>query len=229
MKLAFISDIHSNIHSFKEVIKRMGSLSVDEIFCLGDIVGYAAYPKECLDLLIENNVFSIMGNHDFAVFNNDTSWFSDKAAQAINYCRSNLGENDLEILGRLNSNKLVRRDGLSFYITHGSPRDNLFEYIHPWVPENTLRYIVKNVNADIIVLGHTHIQMEVGVDNKKILNPGSVGQPRDGIPRACFMVFDTEGLKSEWIRIKYDINSAACGIYDNDLPHYYGDRLFEGK
>ena len=229
MKLAFISDIHSNIHAFYDVLKKIQSLSIDEVFCIGDIVGYAAYPKECVDLLFENDIISIMGNHDYATVKSTNSWFDQPAQFAIDYCKIKLYKKDLKLLVKLPFNKLFDRDGVSFFITHGSPRDNLFEYVHPWASEDLLKDMTKKVNADVIVLGHTHIQMEVEINKKKILNPGSVGQPRDGISKACFMVFDTEDLTSEWFRIKYDINSAVKGIFDNNLPEVFGKRLFEGK
>lgn len=229
MKLAFIADIHSNKHAFVEVLEKIRQLDVDEIFCCGDIVGYYAYPIESIELIQKNKIISVIGNHDQAVIDGKLSWFNDDAKRGIRFCMDKLTKENIQFLYRLSYKKTFTREGISFYLTHGSPRDNLFEYIHPWFSDKKLIEIAKKADADYIITGHTHIQMEAKVGSKTFLNPGSVGQPRDGIPKASFMVFDTEKYQANWFRLNYDIKSAAQAVYNNNLPHSLTNRLFDGK
>jgi putative phosphoesterase len=229
MKLAFISDIHSNIHAFSEVLKKIEEFKIDEIFCCGDIVGYNAFPKECLDLVRDLKIKSVVGNHDLAVVDKKFSWFKETCAMGIKHSIENLEHCDIKFLNNLDFELSFVRDGISFYMCHGSPRDKLFEYIHPWFTDDILSDIVKNVNADYIITGHTHIQMEAAVGSQVILNPGSVGQPRDGIAKSCFMIFDTVDLKTNWYRVDYNIKSATEAVLKANLPAIFIEKLIQGK
>ncbi len=229
MKLAFIADIHSNRHAFESVLVELKKQNIDEIFCCGDIVGYYAYPIECIEIIQKNKIISVMGNHDQAVIDGKLSWFNDDGKAGIRLCMDRITKENIQFLYNLSYKKTFTRDGISFYLTHGSPRDNLFEYIHPWFSDKKLIEISKNADADYIITGHTHIQMEAKVGSKTFLNPGSIGQPRDGIPKASFMVFDTEKYQANWFRVLYDIKSAAQAVYDNNLPYNLAKRLFDGK
>lgn len=229
MKIAFLADIHSNIHALTEVFKKIKSINVDEILCCGDIVGYNSFPIECIELLRENNVKSIKGNHDQAVVDGKTSLFNEFGIAGINFDREVIESDDINFLEKLSNNKKFNCENIRFYIAHGSPRDNLFEYVFPWSTDDFLREISKNVDSDVIVLGHTHIQMETEVAGKLFLNPGSVGQPRDGIPKSCFMVYDTDTKKAKWYRVSYDIDAAAKANIKNNLPVFSSKRLYLGK
>lgn len=229
MKIGFISDIHSNLHALKEVFKKIDSMNIDKLYCCGDTLGYYAFPRECLSFLKDYNVESVLGNHDLAVLEGKTSWFKELGSAGIDFSRKKLDEKDMDFLKKTPYKILINHDGVSFYICHGSPRDNLFEYIQPFTPDETLKKMAKGVAADVIVCGHTHVQMEADVDSQLFLNPGSVGQPRDGISKACFMVFDTENSKASWYRVSYDIKSAAKAVIENKLPCALADRLYDGK
>jgi len=228
MKLAFISDIHSNIHALNSVIDKIDSLDVEKVFCCGDIVGYYAFPKDCIDLIKKRDIFSVMGNHDMAVVEDKSSWFADDGVFGIKYSRKNLSSDDIKLLAGLPYNALFDFDGISFYIAHGSPRDNLFEYVHPHFSDEKLLEIGSKASADVIILGHTHVQMEAEVDHKLFLNPGSVGQPRDGISKSCFMVFDTKDSSRNWYRVSYDIESASKAVIESGLPRSLSDKLYNG-
>lgn len=228
MKLAFISDIHSNLHAFENVLKKIDVLSIDEIFCLGDIVGYNAFPKECVNIIRNRNIKSVIGNHDFATVHGKISWFNRLGVVGIKYSKEKLDKDDINFLKTLSYKSTFERDGITFYLTHGSPRDNLFEYVHPYFSIDKLKEIGRNVPSDVIIMGHTHVQMEAEVDNRLFLNPGSVGQPRDGISKSSFMVFDTSDRSSKWFRITYDIDSACKAIYENDLPRILCEKLRTG-
>lgn len=229
MKIAFISDIHSNLHAFEQVLGYIEELSVDEIWCCGDIVGYNAFPRECLKIVIDDNIQSVMGNHDWATTTGDTSWFNVYGVAGVDHGRRYLTEDDMLFLQSLPENKLFERDGVSFYIAHGSPRDNVFEYVFPWSSDFIFDTFAQMVGSEVIVLGHTHISMERKVGDKIFLNPGSVGQPRDGIPKASFMVFDTKDISYRWYRVAYDIDAAAKSIRGKGLPGFLADRLYLGQ
>lgn len=229
MKLAFISDIHSNIHALSEVIKKIENLEVNEIFCCGDIVGYNSSPIECLDLVKDCSIKSVVGNHDLATLDEKLSWFDQTVAAGIKHSIKNLENSHKKYLKSLPYELSFVRDGITFYICHGSPRDKLFEYIYPWFSNEVLSNISKIVDADYIITGHTHIQMEAEVGSQNFLNPGSVGQPRDGIPKSCFMVFDTNNLKVKWYRLNYDINAATKAIIRAGLPVVFAEKLINGR
>lgn len=229
MKLAFISDIHSNIHAFEEVLGYIGELSIDEIFCCGDIVGYNAFPKECLQIVRDRHIPSVTGNHDWATIKNDTSWFNPYGVAGVEHSQKCLTKEDIKFLQDLPDKKVFEREGVSFYMAHGSPRDNVFEYVFPWSSDSLFDVFAQTVDSEVIILGHTHIPMEKKVKDKIFLNPGSVGQPRDGVPNASFMVFNTENRTYKWYRIAYNIDAAAQSIREKGLPGFLADRLYLGQ
>ena len=228
MKILFISDVHSNLHALEKVLEYIENLDVDEIFCCGDIVGYNAFPSECLKIIRRNNIKSVMGNHDWAVTTGDTSGFNPYGVAGVEYSRKKLLKEEIEFLKRLPKNISFSRDDISFYVAHGSPRDNIFEYVFPNYPESLFNLFARMVDAEITVLGHTHIPMERIVDGKIFLNPGSVGQPRDSNSNASFMIFDTEDRTYKWYRVAYDVDSAADAIRKSGLPLFLAERLHIG-
>ena len=167
-----------------------------------------------------------MGNHDLATVDGVTSWFKELGTKGILHSQKLLSKEDLKFLKSQPYNRKFSVDGISFYIAHGSPRDNLFEYVHPHFTDQKLREIGKDAKADVVVFGHTHIQMEAEIDHKLFLNPGSVGQPRDGISKACFMVFDTNSSSAEWYRVSYDISEASKALISAGLPVGLSDMLY---
>jgi len=228
MKLAFISDIHSNMHALVEVLRNIEELSIDEIWCCGDIVGYNAFPQECLEIIKERHIPSVLGNHDWATLGGNTSWFNFYGMAGIEYSRGSIEESDMSFLQGLPNYRSFDRDGVSFYMTHGSPRDNIFEYVFPWSSDDMFKTFAAMGDDKVIVMGHTHIPMEKRMDDKIFLNPGSVGQPRDGDPQASFMIFDTSNKIYRWYRIAYDIDAAAIAIREKDLPSFLAERLYLG-
>ena len=228
MLIAFISDIHSNIHALKEVLKEIEKENVDKIVCCGDVVGYNAFPSECIDVVKEKVDHCVLGNHDYAVITGDTGWFNEYGVAGIDYCRRILSKDDIRFLSNLETHLYIEADDLKIYVTHGSPRDEIFEYIFPDVEDSLLIDLSEIARADIVVMGHTHVPMERRVKNKIFLNPGSVGQPRDGDPRASFMIFDTGKREVIFRRVSYDIDSASRAILENDLPRFLAQRLYLG-
>lgn len=230
MKIMFISDIHSNLHALEEVLAYSKTLGIDEIICCGDIVGYNAFPRECVDIIRKNDIACVMGNHDWAAVTGDASGFNPFGVAGVVYSRAQLNREDLAFLKRLSSNIRCEKDGVSLFVVHGSPLDTIFEYVFPDFPDNVFESFNEIVDADVVVMGHTHIPMERIVGGTIFLNPGSVGQPRDGNPLASFMVFDTKDDKQyEWYRVVYDVKAAAEANRKKGLPTFLAERLYVGR
>ena len=228
MRIAFISDIHSNIHAFERVLEELEKEDVDKIYCCGDIVGYNAFPSECIRLVKEKIDGSVMGNHDYATLTGNTGWFNEYGVEGVNYARRTISEEDMDFLESLETHIYLKVDKLRIYITHGSPRDEIFEYIFPDSRDELLLTLADMAKADVLVMGHTHIPMERRIKGKIFLNPGSVGQPRDGNPKASFMIFDTESREAHFKRVSYDIDKTAKAIIEKGLPRFLAQRLYLG-
>jgi len=248
VKRALISDIHSNLEALQAVLADIRAQGITEIFCLGDIVGYGPNPCECLDLVMQCDA-CILGNHDQgALF--DPEGFNTGAERAIFWTREQLesahGSGDAaarwDFLGELP--RAIRRDG--FLYVHGSARNPLNEYVFPEdvYDKRKMEKIFSLVDT-CCFQGHTHVPgvfteklnffspEEIGNryqrgDEKTMINVGSVGQPRDGDSRACYVVQNNESL--EFRRVEYDFNKTAEKIYATpELDNFLGDRLKEGR
>ncbi len=219
MKLAFIADIHANIVALEEVLKRIK----EPIFCCGDLVGYNPFPNEVVERVEEEKITCILGNHDFAVITGDTSWFNPAAAEAIEWTRKRINRRSLEFL-----KSLPRRYSKEFHMVHGSPRNELEEYVFSDYPDYVLLGFFEEIEQRTLVLGHTHRAFVKPLRNKLILNPGSVGQPRDFDLRAAYALFDTETREVEIKRVHYDVKKVADEILAQGLPAKFAARLYEG-
>jgi predicted phosphodiesterase len=248
---AIISDIHSNLAALTAVLEDIDSRGIKEIFCLGDIVGYGPEPRECLDLIIERQIASIMGNHDHAVFYEPTN-FNTGAERASYWTRKILEEEpDLEkraqrwsFLGRLP----VRIQMGNILMVHGSPRRPVNEYVFPddiYTNSSKLFSIFEKVEH-ICFVGHTHVPgvflddpdfyaideldytYPIVEQEKAIINVGSVGQPRDQDTRASYVVVAED--KVEFVRVAYDIEATVSKILANSqLDEFEGVRLRDGR
>ncbi len=229
MKIAIISDIHSNIDALEAVIARLPQH--DELFCLGDSVGYGPQPNEVVEKLIELKPTAVlMGNHDYAVVTGDTNGFSPRAAEAVEWTRTRITSTNQNYLAKLKPSIRLERNGNSMALFHGSPREPLIEYIFPNITQGTARTILEQGQAKIVLLGHTHMPMLYTFDSKVLANPGSVGQPRDGDPRASFAVLSIKEAETsfEIKRVEYNIKSVAEKIIRAGLPRFLADRLYSG-
>jgi len=252
VKRAIISDIHGNFEALTAVMGRISDLEVDEIICLGDIIGYGPDPIKCLDSVMKNCQLTILGNHDqAAIF--DPEGFNPVAMKAIFWTREQLEKDhgDIEqsdrrwdFLGELPR----RHDEGEFLFVHGSPRDPTNEYVFPeTVYERDLLTLLMSRFEKVCFQGHTHIPgvfTESGSflapeerehhfkfsGEKCMVNVGSVGQPRDGNPKSCFVVLDDEDGSIEYFRVEYDWNKTREKIYAiSELDNMLGDRLLTGR
>lgn len=251
MKLALISDIHGNFEALNAVLNDIESVKVDQIYCLGDIVGYGPNPCECLDKVMTICQKVVMGNHDQAALF-DPDGFNPIALRAIYWTRDQLDSKGQ----RANVNK--RWDFLSELPTffeeedvlfvHGSPRDPTNEYVFPETiyDSSKMKHLFSRVNR-ICFQGHTHMPGVFTVDQefiepadcsgvfkfgseKFMINVGSVGQPRDENWRACYTVFDSQANTIEFRRVEYDFEKTIEKIYrEEELNNTLGDRLRTGR
>jgi len=229
VRLVVVSDVHSNLDALEAVIDRFPKY--DEIVCLGDLVGYGPQPNEAIERLRDlRPTVVLMGNHDSAVVSGDTQWFSENAAKAVDWTRRRIREENRKYLASLNPSTRLEREGTSLALFHGSPRDPLSEYIYPGISKGYARALIQRANAKIVLLGHTHIPMLYAVDDLVLANPGSVGQPRDGDPRASFAVLTITDhtVTFQVERVAYNVDPVARKIRECGLPEFLAERLYIG-
>lgn len=242
MRYAIISDIHSNLEALSSVLEAVSKLDVKKTICLGDVVGYNANPNECIALIKSHGVKCIMGNHDErAAGLADTSNFNQQAEAAIFWTRSVITDEGKEFLQNLPK---FHKEGRSFLAVHGSMR-SLDDYIQ--CARDAARNF-KLLDGDefggmnVCFFGHTHVAMAylevegsvvLNMDNeikvekagKYLVNPGSVGQPRNRDPRASFVVYDTAERLITYHKVEYDITATAGKIIAAGLPERLAERL----
>jgi putative phosphoesterase len=208
MKIAIISDIHGNYDALKAVLKDIKKLKIDKIYCLGDIVNYYYEPHKCINILIKNKIKSIKGNHENILFytlksKKKIDYYSKIYGQSININFKKLKYKHIIFLKKLKKKLIIKIKNLKIILAHGSPW-NENTYIYSGI-KNKIKNSLAKYNADYIFLGHTHIPMNIKMSKKtSIINPGSVGQPRNKCNNACWAVFDTDNYQINFMETKYD-------------------------
>lgn len=240
MRIAVLSDIHSNLAALDAV--RADLPPVDEVWALGDIVGYGPHPNEVIAGLQELGARSVMGNHDGAAIGTvDARDFNPDAALAIAWTARALDDNARAYLATLPE---VRVDG-ALTAVHGSPRDPIWEYV---VSASIARASFPAFETPICLFGHTHVpivftdvdgdanvvQAVPGVPvllngHRAMVNPGSVGQPRDGNPQSSYCLLDTDAGQVDFRRVAYDIERTQRAMRGHDLPPRLVERLSYGR
>jgi putative phosphoesterase len=224
MRIAFISDVHSNRHALEAVLDDIDAGGIERIYCAGDIVGYGAFPNEVIDIFKRRGIESVAGNHDESALAASGRGMNSAAAAAVLWTARKLNNGSLAYLKELDLRKDFTLGGRRVCLCHGSPRDKL-EYVYE---EDAEPEMLWSCEANLLILGHTHVPFVKTVDLGTIANPGSVGQPRDGDPRASYLVLDATKCTYDQRRIGYDIEGAASSIVNAGLPNYLGDRLRRG-
>ncbi len=225
MLIGLIADVHSNAVALKAVLSVLEYSGVERILHAGDIVGYNPYPNETIELFKRNNIISIPGNHDRALITGDTSRFNPYAKAALEWTREVVLPDNSAYIRGLKNIEAITIDEKRIVLVHGSPHD-IDEYVYPG---NVSPGLLSAVNADILVMGHTHIQFKKEYPEGIIVNPGSVGQPRDGNPDSAFALLDTESGKIELERISYDIEKVIEDMLAAHLPEKLALRLRVGR
>jgi len=240
MRLAVLSDIHANLAALDAVCDELGSF--DELWVLGDIVGYGPQPNEVIRRLQELGARAVTGNHDGAAIGTvDASWFNPDAQAAIEWTTTVLDENARAYLAALPE---VRSDG-ELTAVHGSPREPIWEYItdatiaaanlgafetrHCLYGHTHLPVVYRSDGIHVTVIPATASSPIVLDARRALINPGSVGQPRDGNPAASYLVLDYEAGTAEFHRVRYDIALTQRLMRDAGLPRWLVERLAIGR
>jgi diadenosine tetraphosphatase ApaH/serine/threonine PP2A family protein phosphatase len=246
LRAAVLSDIHANRQALEAVLDAVDEAGVDQVWCLGDLVGYGADPDACTALARERCSLCLVGNHDLALLGAlDVSTFSEAATAAVAWTSDQVSEETVEFLATLEPTASQNGVGLS----HASPRDPVWEYV---LSTDQAEAGLDALEERVGLIGHSHIALffvrapggrrghaqgaqasdgtEIEIaEGEWLLNPGSVGQPRDGDPRAAWLELDTELWTARYHRVPYDIEGAAAAIRAAGLPDVLAERLEVGR
>lgn len=228
MKIGVLSDIHSNAVALKAVLSRLEDANIDGYICAGDVVGYYPLPNETISLLKEVDPLTVRGNHDEGATTETPLSFNYYAKRALDWNRRQLTEENLKFLRRLPPTIRTEIGGCEIFIAHGSPKNPISEYIHEEdLSQEFLDYSFERP-PDVVILGQTHKPYVKTIGDTLVLNPGSVGQPRDRDPRASYAILETEEPEVEIKKAWYNIDEIANETKEY-LPRKLAERLYEGK
>jgi predicted phosphodiesterase len=242
MRIAVISDIHANLHALEAVLAEIDRESIDEIWCLGDLIGYGPKPNECVATVRERAKLCLVGNHDLGVLGRiDLAAFAGEAGDAARWTRTVLTEESAAFLQTLSPSG--RAEGAT--LAHGSPRDPIWEYV---LTAAAAAAALADSDDPLVLVGHSHIALAIasidgtltgglapeGVEidlaaAQHLLNPGSVGQPRDGDPRAAWIVIDADSRRATFRRTEYPIEQTQAEMRELGLSPALAERLAHGE
>jgi predicted phosphodiesterase len=241
MRIAILSDIHANYHALEAALAAVESESVEEIWCLGDTVGYGPRPNECCSTVQQRADYCLVGNHDLVALGRlSVDDFNDEAAAAATWTASVLTSHARAFLERLEPAGSV--EGIDLF--HASARDPVWEYV---LSEDAAHATLALSHAPLVLVGHSHVALalqeradgvggglaprgsRVDLEGRWLLNPGSVGQPRDGDPRAAWLLLDLPGMFAEFHRVAYPIEQTQADMRERGLPRTLAARLARGE
>ena len=238
MRVAVVSDIHSNLLALEAVLAAIDAEAPDELWCLGDLVGYGPRPNECCAAIAERADVCLAGNHDLAVRGTiDLAEFGGEAGVAARWTREALEPEAQEFLDRLEPQGSAH--GVALY--HGSARDPVWEYV---LSDDVAFVTIALANSPLVLVGHSHVALQIALAGEEItggvapagtelelegvqalLNPGSVGQPRDNDPRAAYLILDLDAKRASFHRVEYDIAGTQREMREAGLPELLAARL----
>ena len=233
MKIGLISDIHGNLEALTTAMRSLEERQVDRLYCLGDVVGYGANPRECLDLVRVKAEILLLGNHDAAAAGIESlEYFNHYAREAATWTQRILSLEQRQFLGGLPYEEIRG----PMHLVHSAPaRPQEWDYLLSALDASGQFSFIKGLDCFV---GHSHVPGEYweGLADggrekagRRIINVGSVGQPRDGDPRLCFVIYDEESREVQFIREEYDIENASRKILEAGLPSFLAQRLFFGQ
>jgi diadenosine tetraphosphatase ApaH/serine/threonine PP2A family protein phosphatase len=242
MRVAVISDIHGNLHALEAAIAALAEEKPDEIWCLGDLVGYGPRPNECCTRVAELADLCLIGNHDLGVLEQiSLDEFSYEAAASARWTQSVLGTEGRSYLETLSPEAELPDAGAELY--HASPRDPVWEYV---LDAGSMRAALEDTVQPVVLVGHSHVPLVARLEDgqlhaahapegtevdlsagRVLMNPGSVGQPRDGDPRAALAILDL-GERAWFRRVEYDVEQTQEEIRAEGLPEPLAERLAHG-
>jgi diadenosine tetraphosphatase ApaH/serine/threonine PP2A family protein phosphatase len=246
MRLAVIADVHSNLEALASVLSQIDQERVEAILNLGDLVGYNACPNECLELLQSRQVLSLAGNHDLALFDQERAqYFNIIAYEALMWCRQQVRPEFLEFLRDL---PLQQEQPGKFLACHGTPASPDTYIAYHFQGKRVLKHLLGHPDTRVCFFGHTHrralwyrdirgkvalrstapAKIRLSREEHYLINPGSVGQPRDGNPEAAYAIFDDDEFSIQFKSVPYDIDGAQRHILAAGLPAFLAERLGRG-
>jgi diadenosine tetraphosphatase ApaH/serine/threonine PP2A family protein phosphatase len=240
-RVAVISDVHGNWHALEAVLDDVEREQPDELWCLGDLVGYGPRPNPCCAAVERRAAFCLAGNHDLGVLGAiDLEEFAGDAVVAARWTRGVLAEGSRAFLQSLRP--LGQRDGVELF--HASPRDPVWEYV---LSADAARVAFALTSSPLVLVGHSHVPLAITLEDdvldgglaaggtetqlgpgRRLLNPGSVGQPRDGDPRAAWLLLDLEAGTASFRRVEYNVAATQAEIRERGLPDALAHRLAGG-
>jgi len=238
VRVAVVSDIHSNLHALEAVLAAIDTDAPDELWCLGDLVGYGARPNECCAAIADRADVCLAGNHDLAVRGTiDLAEFGGEAGVAARWTRAVLEPEAQELLDTLEPQGAAH--GVALF--HGSARDPTWEYV---LSDEAAFVTIALANVPLVLVGHSHVALQIVLSGEDIgggvapagtelelggvqalLNPGSVGQPRDSDPRAAYLLLDLDARLASFRRVEYDVARTQREIREAGLPELLAARL----
>jgi putative phosphoesterase len=238
-QLTVFGDIHANLPALQAALADMQARQAQNLFCLGDLVGYGTFPNEVAAAIRERSIPTIMGNYDQGVGNSSDDCgcaYTSKQAEALGkrsiaWTNANTTEETKAFLRQLAHSIPLRLADLKILLVHGSPR-RINEYLYADRPESSLERLLDLAEADVLVCGHTHIPYHrILPSGRHVVNAGSVGKPKDNDPRACYVLLEAAGtdLQAQFIRVPYNVERAARAIEASEMPDEYAQMLREGK
>jgi predicted phosphodiesterase len=242
MRVAVVSDIHSNLHALEAVLTAIEAEAPDELWCLGDLVGYGPRPNECCSAIAERADLCLAGNHDLVVLGTlDMTDFAGEAAAAAQWTRGVLAEDARALLAPLEPQ--AKRGDVALY--HGSARDPIWEYV---LSDEAAWWTFQATTEPLVLVGHSHVPLTISFDGdgltggvaedgtevdlsekRWLLNPGSVGQPRQGDPRAAYLLLDLDARRATFRRVEYDVERTQREMREAELPEMLATRLALGQ
>ncbi len=240
MRYGIIADIHGNLEAFESVLESLSRAKIEKYLCAGDIIGYGADPRECIKMTRELDAVAVLGNHDAASAGLiGMDYFNDVSAKAVKWTKQNMEENDFNFLKSIGFTYVNKH----LTLVHGTLRKpSEFNYMtDPEAAGETFNLM----KTDICFIGHTHVpgvfslkggelsysrkkKTAISAGERLIVNVGSVGQPRDGDPRSCYAVYDTDEASVVLKRVAYDVKKAQKKILKTGLSPFLADRLGAG-
>ena len=233
MRISIFSDIHGNQHALEAVLADVDREAPDRVYCLGDLVGYGAYPNEVIETIRARGIPTIMGNYDDGVgFDRDECGcaYTDPKMkklgdESLMWTRGVVTPDNKGFLRSLLPSIRFSLEGKEILLVHGSPR-RINEYVYEDRLLASLEHIAKSAEADVLVFGHTHLPYTKMVAGVLLVNDGSVGKPKDGDARAGYVILDVgDEVRAGFRRVPYDVAAAAAAVRESGLPSHFAELL----
>ncbi len=238
MKIAVFGDIHGNIEALKAAYAAIESRKPDRLYHLGDLGGYAPFVNEVVDFLIEHTIEGVQGNYDEAVANDrehcgckaEDPLQEEMAHRSFSWTKEHVSPARKGYMMNLPAEIQFSAEGKKVRLFHATPKKNNL-YWYEDRPEKFFREMAEKGEADIMIYGHTHKPYRKDIHGKTFINAGSTGKPKDGDPRACVAIVDItpDAVRTEFLRVSYDVEKVASAIIASGLPSYFAERLKRGN